>query len=211
MRSRLLVAPLLQPCLAVVLAVVLAGAAARPAEPDPREPAAPAAAPTAVGWWNRPTVGSATTRWAWPLSPVPSVLARFDPPSSAWAAGHRGVDLAATVGEPVLAPADGVVTFRGVVAGRGVVVVSHAGGLRSTFEPVDWPGPPARTVGGQVIEGQVVVGEQVAVGQRIGAVSPAPGHCAPVTCLHWGVLEGEVYLDPLTFVRPVRVVLLPMG
>jgi len=49
-----------------------------------------------------------------------------------WGSGHRGVDLGADVSQEVLAPTDGVVTFRGVVVDRGVLVVETGGGLRTT-------------------------------------------------------------------------------
>lgn len=138
---------------------------------------------------------TASTRWAWPLAPRPEVTRRFDRPDEPWLPGHRGVDLAASAGQPVLAPTDGQVTWTGVIAGRSVVVVSHGGGLRSTFEPV---------------VAAVPVGTAVAGGQDVGAVTATPGHCAPRTCLHWGVLRGETYLDPLSLVGRAEVVLLPL-
>lgn len=134
-------------------------------------------------------------RWAWPLQPRPRVLSRFDPPDVRWGSGHRGVDLEAAVGQPVLAPTDAVVAFRGVVVDRGVLVLTTADGLRTTFEPVD---------------SDLTVGAAVARGQAIGSLTSTPGHCAPATCLHWGVLAGETYLDPLALVGVVRVVLLPL-
>lgn len=134
-------------------------------------------------------------RWEWPLSPVPVVVARFDPPPDPWSAGHRGVDLLAAVGQSVLAPESGSVSFAGMVAGRPVVVVTHPGGLRSTFEPV---------------AALVPVGTPLAAGSAVGTVSPASGHCAPATCMHWGVIRGNTYLDPLAFVAQRRVVLLPL-
>lgn len=134
-------------------------------------------------------------RWAWPLLPRPPVMARFDPPDVRWGSGHRGVDLGASVGQPVLAPTDGVVAFRGMVVDRGVLVVQTVDGVRTTFEPVD---------------SELVVGTPVVRSQPIGTVAATPGHCAPVTCLHWGVLSGESYLDPLALVGAVRVVLLPL-
>jgi murein DD-endopeptidase MepM/ murein hydrolase activator NlpD len=123
------------------------------------------------------------------------VLARFDPPDVRWGSGHRGVDLGASAGEGVLAPTAGVVTFRGVVGDRGVLVIETAGGLRTTFEPVD---------------SSLAVGTAVAQGQAVATLATTPGHCAPATCLHWGVLRGETYLDPLALVGARRVVLLPL-
>ena len=133
--------------------------------------------------------------WAWPLDPRPSVERRFDPPDQPWLPGHRGVDLAAGIGQPVRAPAAGTVTYAGALAGRSVLVVAHPGGLRSTFEPV---------------AGVVAVGTTVARGDVVGLVTATAGHCAPAVCLHWGVLRGATYLDPLRFVGRARVVLLPL-
>ena len=141
------------------------------------------------------TAPPAAARWAWPLEPAPSVDRRFDPPDQPWLPGHRGVDLAAASGQSVHAPAAGTVAYAGQLAGRGVLVVAHDGGLRSTFEPV---------------AGSVAVGTRVAGGDVIGVVTSTPGHCAPGVCLHWGVRRGETYLDPLAFVGWARIVLLPL-
>jgi len=123
------------------------------------------------------------------------VVHPFDPPAEEWGAGHRGVDLAAATGEPVRSPAAGVVSFAGQVAGKPVVVVTHPGGLRSTFEPV--------TV-------SAVRGDPVAAGDVVGTLAAGPGHCAPAGCVHWGVLHGEVYLDPLALLGEAPpIVLLP--
>ena len=64
------------------------------------------------------------------------VLRAFVAPLSAYGPGHRGVDLAASVGDPVAAGAAGVVTFAGRVAGRGVITVNDGSGVDTTYEPV---------------------------------------------------------------------------
>lgn len=130
----------------------------------------------------------------WPLSPRPEVVARFDPPSEVWGAGHRGVDLAGRAGQPVRAALPGRVTFAGRIAGRGVVVVGH-GDTRTTYEPV----------GAGVRAGDVVAG-----GQVLGALELAGSHCFPRACLHWGWIRGETYLDPLRLVGAGPVRLLPL-
>jgi len=142
-----------------------------------------------------PTAGAAFDGWR---RPVPGAVAHpFDPPAEDWLPGHRGVDLAAGPGEEVRSPAAGVVSFAGPVAGKPVVVVAHAGGLRSTFEPV------TAAVGS---------GDAVGPGDALGAVADVPGHCAPAGCLHWGVLRGDVYLDPLALLgEAAPIVLLPGG
>ncbi|GAA1229511.1 M23 family metallopeptidase [Oryzihumus leptocrescens] len=189
--------------LPTALGAVLTQARAAPGEPG-RSPAPvvsrravdspvrPVAAPPAPV----PEPGSRPlSRWGWPLSPRPAVLRGFTRPEHQWSAGHRGVDLAAQPGQPVLAAADGVVTFVGTVAGRGVVSVRHHGGWRTTYEPLS----PV-----------VTVGRPVRRGDRLGVVATTAGHCAPRACLHWGALLGADYRDPLTLLTHQRPVLLPL-
>lgn len=153
------------------------------------------------------------------LPPVPGAVVRgFDPPTVRWGAGHRGVDLAAQAGDAVHAPAAGVVTFAGPVAGRGVLTLRHDDGLLSSFEPVS----AVVHVGERVDQGDVVAtldrpggvagsadtGGAADASGAVGAGS-AVGHCAPASCLHWGVRRGETYLDPMALVADDPIVLLP--
>jgi murein DD-endopeptidase MepM/ murein hydrolase activator NlpD len=132
--------------------------------------------------------------WGLPLAGEPVVTRPFDRPPTPYAAGHRGVDLAGVPGEPVLAAGAGVVAFAGSVAGRPVVSVQHADGLRTTYEPVQ-PG--------------VGAGQAVARGSPLGVLVAGHAGCPAEACLHWGLRRGEVYLDPLSLLRPPRVRLLP--
>lgn len=133
--------------------------------------------------------------YAWPLLPPPPVVTPFRAPEHAYGPGHRGVDLAGAVGQPVLAARAGAVVFAGPLAGRGVVSVQHDDGLRTTYEPV-------RPV--------VAGGAAVQAGDVVGLLEPGhPGCVAP--CLHWGVRRDRTeYLDPLVLLRPPRVRLLPV-
>ncbi|ACQ80758.1 Peptidase M23 [Beutenbergia cavernae DSM 12333] len=137
-----------------------------------------------------PLEGAPGSIYDWPLGgPPPDVVRRFEPPPAPWAAGHRGVDLAAAQGTAVLAASDGVVAFAGTVADRGVVSVDHADGIRTTYEPLA-PTVPA--------------GERVARGDVVGILQS--GH-AEVPCLHWGARRGsDDYLDPLTLVGEPPVI-----
>lgn len=163
--------------------------------------AVPAAAPHALAHPAAPASalgveasGDRAGRWAWPLTPRPVVRRSFEPPSVRWAAGHRGLDLVAEVGDDVTAVAEGVVSHVGTIAGRTTVSVTHADGIRSTYEPVD-----------PLVE----EGARVARGERLGALSGQPGHCDPVPCLHLGAVRGRSYLDPLWLLQRPRIVLLP--
>jgi len=141
------------------------------------------------------TAAAPAQRGAWPLAPRPQVVSGFDPPEKVWGAGHRGVDLLGHAGQPVRTALGGTVTFASGLAGRGVVVVDH-GDVRTTYEPVS---------------AEVQVGQQVGRGERIGTLQRAASHCFPRTCLHWGLLRGETYLDPLTLVGAGPIRLLPLG
>jgi murein DD-endopeptidase MepM/ murein hydrolase activator NlpD len=114
----------------------------------------------------------------WPIPPT-AIVTEFDDPQP-YAAGHRGIDLAATVGQVVVAARTGTVSVAGSVAGRPVVVLQHHDGTRTTYLPV----LPA-----------VRVGEHVKVGDTIGTVAGS-GHCLSTTCLHWGARRGDQYIDP---------------
>ncbi len=164
--------------------------------PTWRAPAAPGVSvATAASARGVPGPGPwAAPRFGWPLRPSPRVVRRFAVGPQPWSPGHRGVDLAGSAGQAVLAAGAGVVTFAGRVAGRGVVVVAHAAGLRTTYEPVT---------------AVVDVGRAVATGERIGVLMLPGSHC-PGPCLHWGALRGQIYVDPLTLLGPPSLpVLLP--
>ncbi|MEV1201372.1 M23 family metallopeptidase [Microbispora rosea] len=132
--------------------------------------------------------------WRWPLSGPARPMRRFDPPPQRWLAGHRGVDLAARPGEKVVAAGPGTVGLAERVAGRGVVTIAHPDGLRTTYLPV---------------RALVRPGDAVAAGQVIGVVEEvAAAHCT-APCLHWGLLRGRLYLDPLLLFGRGQVRLLP--
>lgn len=140
-----------------------------------------------------PPVGSvaAASTWVLPLAGAAEVTRPFDPPSDPYGTGHRGVDLAGRPGQPVLAAGEGTVTFAAPLAGRGVLTVSHAGGLRTTYEPVS---------------ATVTVGALLHPGDRIGTLDAGHAGCPAAACLHWGLRAGEVYLDPMSLLGgPVRL------
>jgi hypothetical protein len=135
-------------------------------------------------------------RWVAPLDGPLDVVRPFEPPTTRWGPGHRGVDLGAFDGALVGAAGAGTVTYAGTLAGRGVVTVTH-GALRTTYEPVD----PL-----------VDVGEAVSAGEAIALLeSGHAGSESPDAVLHWGLLRGETYLDPLLLLGrgPARLVPVP--
>ena len=125
--------------------------------------------------------------------PVPGpVIDPYRPPSTPYGPGNRGIDYATTPGEPVGAPADGVVTFAGPVAGALHVVILHADGIRTSLSFL------------AVV--LVTRNLQVVRGQTVGRSAAS---------LHLGARRGEVYLDPATLftdsAAAARSVLVPEG
>jgi murein DD-endopeptidase MepM/ murein hydrolase activator NlpD len=188
----------------VVAALVASGALALtvivPSPPAPASalsvaPATSSPAPTRGDSQVVPAKAAPRARYIWPLAPAPHVLRRFAPGPAPWSPGHRGVDLAASAGQSVLAAAPGVVTFAGRIAGTAAVSVAHGDGLRTTYQPV---------------APQVRAGDHVEAGQPLGRLDDWPGHCSR-PCLHWGALRGRTYLDPLALLGLVPPVLLPVA
>ncbi|MEG3629017.1 murein hydrolase activator EnvC family protein [Streptomyces poriticola] len=199
MRTRQWVTATVRPVPALALALILGPYASLP--PVPTQAPAARTAATEAGRARDPAVPAVARNW--PVGPLPPAILRgWTPPATPYGAGHRGVDLAAPPGTPVRAVAPGRVSFAGRVAGRGVVAVELTGTgappLRTTYLPV---------------HPRVERGEQVAAGQVVGTVAGAapdagaePGrsaHCA-TSCLHWGLLRGSSYLDPLSLL-PLRL------
>ena len=175
--------------------VMGARAAARPSVGPPANQATSPAGPALPGRPARVAVTGPASVWRWPLLHTPRVLQGFRPPPQRWKAGHRGVDLSAVPGDTVVAAGPGVVTFAGPLAGRGVVTVTH-GALRTTYEPVTATGHE---------------GDDVAAGDPIGTLASGVSHCGGYpSCLHWGLLRGTVYLDPLSLLGLGRPILLPI-
>lgn len=128
-------------------------------------------------------INSDTAYWGWPSGGPVQVLRAFDPPEFNWLSGHRGVDLDIPTGSVVVAPADGVVSYAGVLADRPLVALRISGGggvdLRTSIEPVD----PL-----------VKVGDVVRRGDPIGTA--LDGHVP--SGIHWGVKVGsDRYINPL--------------
>lgn len=114
---------------------------------------------------------------------------KFRQPETAWGAGHRGVDYLVGDTETLVSPTASVVQFAGLVFGRPVIVLRHAGGLSSEVEPA-------------CLVEDIALGQSLQAGQQFGQVCfvSKDGHCEGV-CLHWGVrTETRGYLSPERFI-----------
>ncbi|MGX7953462.1 M23 family metallopeptidase [Tsuneonella sp. HG249] len=96
---------------------------------------------------------------------------------------HSGVDLAAPTGSPVLATADGVVTFADWRGGYGLLVsVEHGGGLQTRF--------------GHLSRIMVRPGERISKGQLVGLVGSTGRSTG--SHLHYEVRRNGSAVDPLS-------------
>lgn len=105
-------------------------------------------------------------------------------------APHFGVDVAAPVGTPIVAPAAGVVALAesDLYFTGGTVIVDHGHGVTTVYAHMD-------TV-------EVTPGRRVGQGERLGTV----GKTGRVTGahLHWGMSWFDERLDPALLVPPMR-------
>ncbi len=128
--------------------------------------------------------------WTWPVTGP--VIRTFDPPEDPFGSGHRGIDIAAPAGTPVVAAEAGTVTFAGRVGGELFVTVDHGGGLASTYS---WLSTAAVGRNDVVGRGQVIASSGTG---HPGSLEPAH--------LHLGAkLNGE-YVDPLDYLSASSVV-----
>lgn len=133
------------------------------------------------------------------VSPVPAmeIVEAFDPPREAWLKGHRGIDVLTVSGEPLRAPAAGIIRFRGSVAGTATVSIETDDGHVVSFQPA---------------ESELKKGERFAAGAEIGTVGEG-SHCDE-SCLHIGVwlaTGDKEYLDPAGFFGQEQSILLPLS
>jgi murein DD-endopeptidase MepM/ murein hydrolase activator NlpD len=97
---------------------------------------------------------------------------------------HGGVDIAGATGEPVIAPADGVVVLAAdhpFTLEGNLLMIDHGHGLNSAFLHLS--------------RIDVKVGDVVRQGQRIGAIGATGRATGPH--LHWGMKWNNARIDPL--------------
>jgi murein DD-endopeptidase MepM/ murein hydrolase activator NlpD len=127
--------------------------------------------------------------WSWPVTGP--VIRGFQQPSSPYGTGHRGIDVAAAPGTPVVAAAGGVVSFAGAVGGQLFVSVDHGAGVVSSYSFLS------------AIE--VRKGDLVAQGGPVGSSGTGHVRVQPAH-LHFGVRVDGAYVDPMPFLSPPDVV-----
>lgn len=128
-------------------------------------------------------------RYVWPVRGP--VVHGFESPAGPYGPGHRGIDISARFGSPVVASEDGIVAFSGWVAGSLFLSIEHPDGIRTTYS---WLSDVMVRKGDSIRKGETVA--------RTGAGHP--GEAAPH--LHFGARVGDVYIDPLLLLEQGSVV-----
>ncbi|WP_242128355.1 M23 family metallopeptidase [Sphingobium sp. Sx8-8] len=103
---------------------------------------------------------------------------------------HGGVDVAGATGEPVVAPADGVVILAAdhpFTLEGNLLMIDHGHGLNSAFLHLS--------------RIDVIPGQHVIQGQRIGAIGATGRATGPH--LHWGMKWNDARIDPLLLAGPM--------
>jgi murein DD-endopeptidase MepM/ murein hydrolase activator NlpD len=152
------------------------------------ELSSPSAVPPAAIAPIAPAVGFGAADWRWPV--IGPVIDPYDPPETPFGAGHRGIDIAAGVGTPIVAPAAATVAFAGKVGGQLFVTLDHGGGLESTYSWLS----------------SILVAKRdvVAAGQPIALTGGGhPGSSVPH--LHLGVKLNDAYQDPMAYLGAISV------
>ncbi len=106
-----------------------------------------------------------------------------------WGRMHEGVDLAGSMGSPVVVTADGVVTFAGWESGYGQLIkVRHDFGLETRY--------------GHLSEIRVKVGQKVSRGDRIGDMGNTGRSTG--THLHYEVRVNGAAINPMTYIKAAK-------
>ncbi|WP_233189646.1 MULTISPECIES: murein hydrolase activator EnvC [unclassified Sporosarcina] len=142
-----------------------------------------AAPPVSSGSWTKPTTGSFSSGFGWRTHPISKVRKQ-----------HRGMDISAPTGTPVVAAGDGVVSYTGSMEGFGnVIMITHS-----------VKGQIMTTVYAHLSSIGTSSGQSVDKGQFIGAVGSTGFSTGPH--LHFEVHIGNFSATGPSAVNPLHYV-----
>ncbi len=123
----------------------------------------------------------------WPVEgPITGSFGERIDPFNGEGAFHSGVDISSTYGHPVIAPADGVVTFADSMTGYGrMVVIEHGNGISTRY--------------GHLSGYAVTAGQTVQRGDTIGYVGLSGRSTGPH--LHYEVRIHDTPVNPHKYLR----------
>jgi murein DD-endopeptidase MepM/ murein hydrolase activator NlpD len=162
----------------------------------PTSAAAPAAAPATTSAPASETETESTPQiiggggggfFSWPLPASHNITSGFGP---RWGTFHKGIDIAAPVGTPIVAAADGTVIQSGPASGYGHwIVIAHSNGMVSIYGHM------------YADELKVSAGEVVKKGQVIAGVGSDGQSTGPH--LHFSLADGGMsnYVNPMGYLN----------
>src|SRR5579863_4797901 len=123
----------------------------------------------------------------WPVEgPVTGSFGERTDPFNGEGAFHCGVDISASVGQPVVAPADGIVVFADFMGGYGkAIVLDHGHGITTRY--------------GHLANFAITTGQQVHRGDTIGYVGDSGRSTGPH--LHYEVRINDTPVNPHKYLR----------
>jgi murein DD-endopeptidase MepM/ murein hydrolase activator NlpD len=123
----------------------------------------------------------------WPVEgPITGSFGERTDPFNGEGAFHSGVDIGSTYGQPVVAPADGVVMFADFMGGYGrAIVIEHGHGITTRY--------------GHLASFGVAVGQHVHRGDTIGYVGLSGRSTGPH--LHYEVRINDTPVNPYKYLR----------
>jgi murein DD-endopeptidase MepM/ murein hydrolase activator NlpD len=110
-----------------------------------------------------------------------AIVDPFRAPACTFCPGNRGLEYRPPSGTSVVAAADGVVRFSGVVADVRYVVVEQHDGRTATY--------------GRLAAAQVGIGSALRAGDVVGTTTDR---------FYFGLREGDQYIDPAPFLGSLR-------
>lgn len=154
----------------------------------------PLALPVSVSAEGSAAAASGSGAWPWPL--LGEVVTSYRNGSDPYAAGqHRGLDIAAPAGSPVLAIVEGHVSFSGRLPDGGETVTVRSGDGTWLVSAL------------HLSERAVSRGARVRAGERLGSVGTSGKRSVSQPHLHLSVRRADTraYVDPLTLLGPPRL------
>lgn len=152
------------------------------AKPDTKPETTPEEKPD-----NSQSDNSGSPQFTWPCPSSHNVTSPFgdrNSPTAGASSNHKGIDIGASSGSPIVAAAAGTVTVSTYSESAGnYVTIDHGNGFHTVYMHAS-----AR---------YVKVGQKVSAGQQIAAVGSTGYSTGPH--LHFGVMKNGVYVNPMNY------------
>ena len=136
---------------------------------------------------NSQSENSGAPQFTWPCPSSHNVTSPFgdrNSPTAGASSNHKGIDIGASSGSPIVAAAAGTVTVSTYSESAGnYVTIDHGNGFYTVYMHAS-----AR---------YVKVGQKVSAGQQIAAVGSTGYSTGPH--LHFGVMKNGVYVNPMNY------------